>query len=76
MDTQDHGLDVVERAVRAVDARDTHTGRVQAREGLLITSLWADRADETSFFGAIEQGSSDPSLKRRLFPRTGLIFSA
>jgi hypothetical protein len=45
--------------VRAVDARDIHAGRVQAREGLLIDSLRADRADETSFYSAIEQGSSD-----------------
>jgi hypothetical protein len=45
--TEDQVLDVVERAVRAVDARDVHASRVQARKGLLIASLRADCANET-----------------------------
>ena len=51
LETQDHVLNVVERAVRAVDTRYVHAGRVQARKRYLITRLRANRADETSTNG-------------------------
>jgi hypothetical protein len=51
LQTQDHGFDVVERAMRAVDARDVHAGRVEARKGFVIDGLRTNRADETRFDG-------------------------